>query len=288
MDIALITSRPEALGAFCTALERRGIRVEVLPDGPALRATLGTWSWGLAIVDGVGRPFRGLLESLLEMDAALPTAVLTDLEPEAFHEASEGLGVLTALPPAPGAPDVEGLLDRLQAVGGWDGGTGQAQERLDDLKHRHHPHCVVCWDRHPFGLKVDFRTTGEHAVEGRFACGKSYEGYRNVVHGGIISSLLDGAMASCILAKGIEAYTVELKVRFRGAVETGVPAVIRGEWLRGDGPIHLLHANLTQGNRVCASARAKFFEGSPDRPGRPMPEGAGLRALLSQARKRLT
>ena len=29
------------------------------------------------------------------------------------------------------------------------------------------------------------------------------------------SSLLDGAMVSCLLAKGVEAYTVDLRVRYR-------------------------------------------------------------------------
>lgn len=112
--------------------------------------------------------------------------------------------------------------------------------------------------------RVDCFATGEHTVEGAFGCGKSTEGFPNVVHGGIVSSLVDGAMASCILAKGLQAYTVELRVRYRATVATGVPAIIRGEWLRAEGHIHLLHATLEQGGQVRASARAKFQEGTPD------------------------
>jgi len=95
-------------------------------------------------------------------------------------------------------------------------------------------------------------------------------------------------MASCILAMGLEAYTVELRVRFRTAVATGMPATIHGEWLRAEGPIHLLHATLAQGGQVRASARAKFLEGRPGQPSQPLPVGPGLRHLLGQARKRLT
>jgi acyl-coenzyme A thioesterase PaaI-like protein len=162
-----------------------------------------------------------------------------------------------------------------------------SQVRLDAMSREYHPHCVVCGTHHPFGLKADFRVTGEHTVEGRFGCGPSYQGYRNVVHGGIVSSLLDGAMVSCLLAKGVEAYTIELRVRYRAAVATGVPATIHGEWLRAEGPMHLLQATLEQDGKVCARARAKFFEGKPNQPSQPMPGGAGVRRFLNQARKRL-
>jgi acyl-coenzyme A thioesterase PaaI-like protein len=162
-----------------------------------------------------------------------------------------------------------------------------AQTQLEAMGRRCHPRCVVCWDRHPFGLKVAFRIAGEHTVEGRFACASSYEGYAGVIHGGIVSSLLDGAMVSCLMAKGLEAYTIDLQVRYKAAVEVGVPAVIRGEWLRAEGPFHLLQATLEQGGKVRARARAKFFEGSPNRPSRPLPGGDGMRQLLNQARKRL-
>jgi acyl-coenzyme A thioesterase PaaI-like protein len=155
------------------------------------------------------------------------------------------------------------------------------------MSRKHHPNCVVCWDHHPFGLKVDYRVTGEHTVEGTFACGKFYEGYSNVLHGGIVSSLLDGAMASCILAKGLEAYTVELKIRYRAAVETGVPATICGQWFRSAGPVHLLHATIEQKGKVRASARAKFFEGTPNEPSQAMPGNMDVRRLLSEARRRL-
>ena len=162
-----------------------------------------------------------------------------------------------------------------------------AQASLDAMGRKHHPRCVVCWDRHPFGLKVCYQATWEHTVEGHFACDRSYEGYADVIHGGIVSSLLDGAMVSCLLAKGLEAYTVDLRVRYKTAVSVGTPAVIRGEWLRSEGPCHLLQATLEQNGKVRARARTKFFEGTPNQPSQPLPGGDGMRQLLSQARKRL-
>jgi acyl-coenzyme A thioesterase PaaI-like protein len=287
MDIAMITARKGPLAAFRAGLEQRSARVECFADGWDFIRAAGGHRWNLVIVDAVSSAFPGLVEPLLEQDASLNIAVISDLAPDAFHASTEGLGLLCGLPASPTAADAGPVLDRLLAVGGLDPAVEAAQARLDAAKFNQHPHCVVCWDRHPFGLQVDYRATGANEVEGRFGCGKFYEGYQSVVHGGIVSSLLDGAMASCILAKGLEAYTVELRVRFRGAVATGKPASIRGQWLRGAGPVHLLHATLEQDGKIKATARAKFMEGKPDRPARPVPEGAALRGLLQHAHKRL-
>ena len=287
MRVAMISARKGQLAAFQAGLEQRSARVDCFADGWSFLQAAPSRDWELVILDGLRIPFRDFLERLLAINARLNTAVITDLDPQAFHEAGEGLGILCPLPARPAAGDVEALLERLAAVGGLDPAAEAAQRRLDTAKRLRHPHCVVCWDRHPFGLQVDYLATGEHQVEGTFGCGKSTEGFENVVHGGIVSSLLDGAMASCVLAMGLQAYTVELRVRFRAAVATGVPATIRGEWLRAAGPVHLLHATLEQGGLLRASARAKFLEGTLAQPGPPLQPGPGLRHLLSQARKRL-
>lgn len=287
MRIALITPREESLSAFRAGLEGRNARIECYRDDFDFLQTARSRTWDLVIVDGLYTPFHGILERLLEINASLNTAVITDLSAEAFHEAGEGLGILAALPAKPSAADVDALLARLRAIGGLDPAVEEAQARLDAARFRHHPHCVVCWDRHPFGLQVDYRVTGVHRVEGAFGCGKSYEGYEGLVHGGIVSSLLDGAMASCMLAMGLEAYTAELRVRYRGPVRTGRPAILKGEWIRGEGPLHLLIATLEQEGEVRATARAKFYQGRLDADATPLPRGGGMRQLLSQARKRL-
>lgn len=287
MGVAIASARPERMASFRAALESRGFRVEDFREAWSLLEAARRRTWNLVLLDGQTLPMRESLERLMEINACQQVAVLTDQEAHAFHEATEGLGVLAPVPAHPTPEDVEPLLERLRAVGGLDPKVEAAQAHLEAMSRKLHPHCVVCWDRHPFGLQVDYRVTGEHSVEGMFGCGKFYEGYENVLHGGIVSSLLDGAMASCLLAKGLEAYTVELKIRYRKAVETGVPATIRGQWLRSAGPIHLLHATIEQKGKVCASARAKFFEGSPNQPSQSMPGGAEVRNLLSQARKRL-
>jgi DNA-binding response OmpR family regulator len=55
---------------------------------------------------------------LMAVNAMTHTAVLSDSDPEAFHAAGEGLGILAQLPSAPRAEDAGTLLDRLITVRG--------------------------------------------------------------------------------------------------------------------------------------------------------------------------
>lgn len=56
------------------------------------------------------------------------------------------------------------------------------------------------------------------------------EGYSGIVHGGIVSTVLDEAMAKIVAAKAGRALTVELRVRFRRMVASGEAVVISG-WI---------------------------------------------------------
>jgi DNA-binding response OmpR family regulator len=58
-----------------------------------------------------------LVRRLLTINAMVSTAVLSGMEGDEFHEASEGLGVLLQIPPAPKKAHAEDLLARLQRIG---------------------------------------------------------------------------------------------------------------------------------------------------------------------------
>jgi len=132
--------------------------------------------------------------------------------------------------------------------------------RLDSLRQRHHPDCFVCAPRHPFGLKLSFSRTGEGQVEATFPCGWFFQGFPGRLHGGIVSTLLDSAMVHALMAEGVEAVTADLHVRFHLPVELGKQALVIGERRLQRGPIHHMTASLTQGDKVRATARARFFE----------------------------
>ena len=72
----------------------------------------------LVIVDQqvAGQAGLALCRDLLGVDAFVNLALVSDLDDEAFHEASEGLGLVGRLPSSPTAADLTGLLARLAQI----------------------------------------------------------------------------------------------------------------------------------------------------------------------------
>lgn len=138
--------------------------------------------------------------------------------------------------------------------------TELATTEMANVRHREHGNCVVCSRTNINGLGVEFVVVEEGVVEASFGCDKAFEGYRDVVHGGVISSLIDGAMTNCMFAEGYVAFTAELNIRFRHPVTTEVPATVRAWIEKSFRPLHLLRAELRQEETVKATADGKFME----------------------------
>ena len=89
--------------------------------------------------------------------------------------------------------------------------------------------CFACGKDNPKGLHLEFSYSGEKA-SAVFHCPVEYEGYPGMIHGGIISTLMDEAMAKIILAHGKKAVTARLITHFRHPVPTGQVVTVSG-WI---------------------------------------------------------
>ncbi|MFA5043784.1 MAG: PaaI family thioesterase [Kiritimatiellia bacterium] len=141
--------------------------------------------------------------------------------------------------------------------------TEKAQKDLAALRKNHHPHCIVCGVKNVHGLKMSFRACGDGSVEGVFSCRRAFQGYDGYLHGGVIASLLDGAMCNCLFARGKIAVTGELTMRFLFPVLVNRKAVARAWIKKSRMPLHMAEAKMMQDGRVVATATAKFME-APD------------------------
>jgi len=104
-----------------------------------------------------------------------------------------------------------------------------------------YPRCPVCGDPavNPGALGVRWFWDGANArVVGRFTPGRDHTGYAGRMHGGLVSALLDEAMAwACAVERRSYCVTGELKVRFKGAATLGdeltvTARVVGGGWGR--------------------------------------------------------
>lgn len=131
---------------------------------------------------------------------------------------------------------------------------------VNSLSDRVHPNCVVCSPANTRGLQLEFVPGADGGVTATFRCGKALEGYPGVVHGGIISSILDGAMGHCMFLRGQVAVTVEMTTRFRHPVMIREEATVSACIERAAHPLYLLEAQIVQAGQVKATAQGKFYD----------------------------
>jgi len=121
----------------------------------------------------------------------------------------------------------------------------------------------VCGRAAGCGLGLRFALRDDGGVEARFACEAQFRGYEGLLHGGVTSSLLDGAMTNCLFAHGIVAVTAEISVRFRHPVALGRPLVVSAHVTRSQALLHIVQAQVVQAGQVKAVATGKFMERPP-------------------------
>ena len=138
--------------------------------------------------------------------------------------------------------------------------TELAQGGLQHMRAQAHSNCVVCSTSNGRSLGLKFTASADGGVQARFDCAKAFEGYAGILHGGVIASLLDGAMTNCMFAHGIPAITAELHVRFRHPVAIDQVASVRAWIERSSRPLHMLRAEVVQGEQLRATASGKFME----------------------------
>jgi acyl-coenzyme A thioesterase PaaI-like protein len=121
--------------------------------------------------------------------------------------------------------------------------------------------CFVCGESNPLGLNLRFEADGR-IVRARFVPRIEHAGFRGVVHGGIISTVLDEAMVwACAVASRRFAFCAELSVRFLQPARPLAELIIKAE-LSSDrrGKVFEAAATLEDGaGAILSSARGKYL-----------------------------
>ena len=126
--------------------------------------------------------------------------------------------------------------------------------------------CFVCGQENPIGLKLHFTWDGK-TVRTEFTPDKLYQGWAGLVHGGIISSVLDETMSYAALFSGVNTITARMQARFKRPAQIGEPLVIT--------------ARLTKKTRRLAEAKAEVSL----KDGTPIADGTATMFILSQRKE---
>jgi uncharacterized protein (TIGR00369 family) len=132
------------------------------------------------------------------------------------------------------------------------------------LPHTHG--CFVCGESNAAGLRLRFETDGR-IVQSRFAPRGEHVGFRDVVHGGLVATLLDEVMVwACAVQTGQFAFCADLNVRFAHPARPRQELLAVGELVENRrGRLFEAKAELRDAaGLVLASATGKYL---------PLPKG---------------
>jgi len=121
-------------------------------------------------------------------------------------------------------------------------------------------YCFVCGKKNPIGLKLNFSFDGK-TITTEFLPQKEHQGYFNIVHGGIISTLLDEAMVKLAIEMGMPAVTAHMDIRLKKALNVGKKITVQAVILRDTKKILEVHAKaVIEDNVVVADATGKLMK----------------------------
>ena len=132
--------------------------------------------------------------------------------------------------------------------------------RLSELGVDFEHWCFACGRQNPAGLHLDFDVTTNQAVA-RYTGIQRHQGYDGVLHGGVVTALLDETMGWAIFYQGIWGVTGRISVTFREPVPLGEELVITGELKRDRGRAIETHGTVARAadGVVLAEADAVFL-----------------------------
>lgn len=120
-------------------------------------------------------------------------------------------------------------------------------------------YCFVCGKKNQCGLGLSF-SYENGKITSKFEPAKTYQGYKDIIHGGIIAAVLDESMIQAALKEEIMPLTAEITVRFKQPLYVNEETVIKAEIIERKPRLIKAHSLLIKRSdgTVIAEASAKL------------------------------
>src|SRR2546421_9860437 len=140
------------------------------------------------------------------------------------------------------------------------GGPRHLMAKLSELGVDFQHWCFACGQLNPGGLHLEFEVSRDRA-EARYTALQRHQGYDGLLHGGVVTALLDEAMGWAIFHQGIWGVTAKINVSFRQPVPIGENLRVVGEIARDRGRVLETRGSVerAEDGTVLAEAEAIFL-----------------------------
>jgi acyl-coenzyme A thioesterase PaaI-like protein len=122
--------------------------------------------------------------------------------------------------------------------------------------------CFGCGKNNPHGLKLEFHWDGKMA-KAEFTPNKYHQGWKDVVHGGILTTVMDEAMGYAAYYERIPCVSGIIEVRLRQPAHVGDPLTVTASVTKKARRLAMTAAKITKRDgTVVAEAKATQLIGS--------------------------
>lgn len=120
--------------------------------------------------------------------------------------------------------------------------------------------CFVCGPNNPIGLQAEFNIDSQAGTSSsQLQLPEQFQGWQDVVHGGVLAALLDEACIYACRSKADQCVTAELQVRYRKPVPVGSLVEVSGCLTDSRRKIWQAAAEIRIEGQLFAEAQAKVF-----------------------------
>ena len=119
--------------------------------------------------------------------------------------------------------------------------------------------CFGCGNLNPIGLKISFSYDPDKGTAtAKLTLPAHFQGWEGVAHGGIVTTVLDEALAHAAFSRNIPCVTGELTVRFKKPVPLEKEILIYGEIKEIKEPLIYITARIEHEGVTLAEAKGKM------------------------------
>ncbi len=123
-------------------------------------------------------------------------------------------------------------------------------------------YCFVCGKDNPKGFKIQVRyREAERTAETELSLPREFQGWADVIHGGILATMLDELMAHAVWHFAGPGVTLSMEVRFHAPLKPDEPILVRGVLHTQNGSRRLAEGEIIRlaDNTRIASGKSRFL-----------------------------
>ncbi len=123
------------------------------------------------------------------------------------------------------------------------------------------PACYVCGSDNPEGLHVKFEADGPDGCRARYTARPEHCGWPDIIHGGLLFTLMDEAVAWALIYAGLHGVTARAEVRFASPAKAGMGLLVTARVVSRRGKIVQARAEIRPdgGDTLIAELAATMY-----------------------------